>query len=85
MRFSEFETAREIAPGFALVLRWPRVNIWPYLYAQFWRWSLTFRPVFAEKLFGPELMDPKPAAPAPAKKAKKAKASAKRVVFLEEI
>jgi hypothetical protein len=84
MKLSEFEWAREIAPGFALVLRWPRVNVWPYLYAQCWRRSLTFRPVFVEKSFGPELMGAPALTPVATKK-KKPKAAAKRVVFLEEI
>lgn len=83
MRLTEFETAREIAPGFALVLRWPRVNVWPYLHAQFLYWSMTFRPMFAEKTYGPELVAPakKPAA----KKTAKPKSAPKRIVFLEEL
>lgn len=79
MQLREFEWAREIAPGFALVLRWPRVNVWPYLHAQFWTWSLTFRPMFAEKVFGPELVEP------PAAKPKRPRRAAKRVVMLDEI
>jgi hypothetical protein len=48
MRLSEWQTAREIVPGFCVLIRWPRVSFWPWVHVQFWRWSLTFRSAWSE-------------------------------------
>ena len=46
MKSFYWQVGREVAPGFCLLLRWTSANIWPYVYLQFWRWSLNYNPPY---------------------------------------
>jgi hypothetical protein len=58
MRLSEWETARELIPGFCVLIRWPRVSFWPWVHVQFWKWSLTFRSAWPETTLDDEVGTP---------------------------
>ena len=47
---SAWSLDREVVPGFGCVVRWPRVNFWPSVFMQCWRWSVSFRPEYRRML-----------------------------------